>query len=240
MAIKEINYQDKKYIISYEIKNSNKKRDIVFLHGWGSNKELMSSVFGLYLPDYRHIYIDLPGFGKSSNDNILTTKDYANIVNSFLQILDSDYFILVGHSFGGKVATLLNPKNLVLLSSAGIVEAKPLSVKIKIFLAKLLGKLGLGEFTRAFRTKDASNLPQNMYETLKNVVNEDFSKNFIDYSGFALVFWGDKDRATSIESGKKISKLIKNSKFFSYEGDHYFFLKNAKTITGVISSNVMD
>ncbi|QOG11529.1 alpha/beta fold hydrolase [Arcobacter sp. FWKO B] len=234
MAIKEVLYNNNKFQISYELANLDCSCDIVFLHGWGSNKELMQSAFGNTLSHYRHIYIDMPGFGRSSNDLILHTVDYANIIREFLNIIGSQPSVIVGHSFGGKVATLLNPKNLVLLSTAGIVEKKPLKIKVKICLTKILNLLGFKEFTKIFRTKDAQNLPQNMYETLKNVVNEDFSGEFEKFENTALIFWGKEDKATSLESGKKIAKLIKNSNFHILNGDHYFFLKHSKFITGII------
>jgi pimeloyl-ACP methyl ester carboxylesterase len=240
VAKKDIFYKNYLYSISYDIVNLNATKDIVFLHGWGSNKEVMKTAFGSYLQEMRHIYIDMPGFGNSTNEQVLTTADYEEIIKTFLNEIKSTPEVIVGHSFGGKVATLLNPKYLVLLSSAGILEEKPLDVKIKIALTKILGRLGLREFTKVFRTKDASNMPQNMYETLKNVVNEDFSTHFAEFKNTALIFWGTKDKATSLQSGKKISELIKDSNFHALNGDHYFFLQHAKFISEVIKSNVLD
>ena len=46
MASKEILYKQKKFKISYQILNIDKMKTIVFLHGWGSNKEIMSQAFG--------------------------------------------------------------------------------------------------------------------------------------------------------------------------------------------------
>jgi pimeloyl-ACP methyl ester carboxylesterase len=240
VAKKDIFYKNYLYSISYDIINFNATKDIVFLHGWGSNKEVMKTAFSSYLQEMRHIYIDMPGFGNSTNEQVLTTFDYVEIIKTFLEEIKSNPEVIVGHSFGGKVATLLNPKYLVLLSSAGILEEKPLDVKIKIAMTKILGKLGLREFTKVFRTKDAANLPQNMYETLKNVVNEDFSSHFTEFKNTALIFWGTKDKATSLQSGKEISKLIKDSNFHALNGDHYFFLQHAKFISEVIKSNVLD
>ena len=71
-------------------------------------------------------------------------------------------------------------------------------------------------------------MSENMYATFKNVVNEDFSSHFSNFSNNALVFWGEKDTATSLESGKKMASLLKKSIFTSYDGDHFFFAKNAK------------
>ena len=239
MATKNLIVDNKNFDISYEIVNPAATKDIIFLHGWGSNKDIMKNIFSPYLKDFRHIYIDLPGFGKSSNNYVLTTQDYAKIVDEFLKLLDSSKDIIAGHSYGGKVAVLLNPKNLVMLSSAGILEEKPFDVKAKIFLAKIFNALGLRNITKRFRSKDVNTMSENMYTTFKNVVNEDFSSYFSNFSNNALVFWGEKDTATSLESGKKMASLLKKSIFISYDGDHFFFAKNAKNISERIENGIL-
>ena len=239
MATKNLIVDNRNFDISYEIVNPTAKKDIIFLHGWGSNKDIMKNVFSPYLKDFRHIYIDLPGFGKSLNNYVLTTKDYAKIVDEFLKLLTSSKDVIAGHSYGGKVATLLNPANLVLLSSAGILEEKPLDVKVKIFFAKVFNALGLRAVTKRFRSKDVNTMSENMYTTFKNVVNEDFSSYFSNFSNNSLVFWGEKDTATSLESGKKMASLLKKSIFTSYDGDHFFFAKNAKNISERIENGIL-
>jgi len=232
MATKNIDYFEKYFEINYEIVNNSKEEVIVFLHGWGSNKEVMKKAFGKELEEYKHIYIDMPGFGKSSNDYPLTTLDYAHIMKIFLEKLEinPNKVTIVGHSFGGKVATALMPQLLVLLSSAGILEAKSTKTKCKIMISKIFNKLGLKNISKIFRSKDVDNMSQNMYETFKNVVDEDFSEYFKGFYNQALIFWGETDNATALESGKKIHKYIKNSSFKSYPQDHYFFLKNNNDI----------
>lgn len=231
MAIKTILYQDKKFTISYDIVNFESKTDLVFLHGWGSNKEIMKQAFGRHLGEFRHIYIDLPGFGKSTSDSVLGTRDYAAIVDLFLESIGAKKLVVVGHSFGGKVAALLNPRLLVLLSSAGIVCSKPFWVRSKIALFKLLKPLGFGKIRRFFVSADAKGLKETMYLTFKNVVDENFESVFAGYFGDALLFWGEEDTATPIESGRRIKELIKKSTLYSYSGDHYFFMKHAGDIS---------
>ena len=234
MAIKEIKYKSNRFKISYEIVNPDKKIDILILHGWGSNKEIMKQAFGNELNIYRQIYIDLPGFGGSSNDMVLTTKDYANIISLFIEEIKANPTAIMGHSFGGKVATLLNPKYLILLSSAGIKTKKPWSVKVKIATFKLLKPLGFGKIRELFVSSDAKGMSHQMYETFKNVVDEDFRDEFAKYRGNALLFWGEDDTATPLYTGKKIASLIKNSHIYPLSGDHFFFLKHAKFISDKI------
>ena len=242
MAVKEIKYGGKIYRISYETINPANKDVALFLHGWGANKEIMKKAFGAYFKDFRHVYVDMPGFGASSMHGALATKDYAKIMKSFLDELGANPKIIFGHSFGGKVATLLNPQYLALLSSAGIVAKKPLWVRFKIALFKFLKLFGLGFLYKFFATKDVKGMSKTMYETLKNVVDEDFSSKFADFSGKAFIFWGEEDKATPLKSGERVSRLIKNSEFHALKGDHFFFLLHARYIDGVVNAglNVTD
>lgn len=238
MALARIHYQGSAFPISYDLHNlsiPSPRGVLVFLHGWGSNKELMKIAFGQSFGEYVHLYIDLPGFGASANEQILHTHDYAQIIESLLSYihthfseLDSQEFIMVGHSFGGKVATLLAKEQLILLSSAGILTPKPLKVRAKILLAKLCK--GLGIRAKFLRAQDAHNLNEAMYQTFKNVVDEDFSQFFKQCRAQVFVFWGKDDSATPLSSGEMIASLLPRSQFFPLEGDHYFFLKQAKLI----------
>jgi pimeloyl-ACP methyl ester carboxylesterase len=198
----------------------------------------MRGVFSAHLEGFRHIYMDLPGFGKSNSQAVLTTDDYASIVNLFLSQVNSDGEIIVGHSFGGKVALLLNPKLLVLLSSAGIYRPKSLTVKLKIALFKTLKYLGLGKLRSVFASDDAKALSKEMYETFKIVVDEDMSGQFQVYGGRALLLWGDADTATPLESAEKIDALIEDSRLVVYNGDHYFFMKHADEVCKEIETEV--
>lgn len=246
MAQKLILYKDVQFPLHYEFLNLNISHPqgvICFLHGWGSNKELMKLSFGQSFRDFIHLYVDMPGFGGSACDRSLNTNDYAEILRLFFgalkntnKILDSIEWIMLGHSFGGKVATLLADKRLILLSSAGILEKKSLRVRCKIALAKVFKKLGLS--ANILRSKDASGLNNGMYETFKNVVNEDFRKHFAACNAQAFIFWGEQDGATTLQSGKEIAALMKRSYFFVMQGDHYFFMKQAKIIEEEFMKNI--
>lgn len=236
MAIKEIKFGFKKYKISYEILNPNANKDVVFLHGWGADKEIMKKAFCAKFSKFRHIYIDLPGFGKSSMNAAINTKEYAKIISKFLTEINSTKDIIIGHSFGGKVAVLLDPKILVLLSSAGIILKKRLSIRLKIAFFKVFKMLGFGFLYKFFASKDVAGMSKEMYETFKKVVNEDFSAYFKDYKGMAFIFWGKDDKTTPLKCGERLNSLIKNSEFFPLVGDHFFFLLHGEFINNVVLS----
>ena len=236
MASKEIEYKNSRFKLAYELVNPKEEKVLIVLHGWGSNKEIMKQAFGNTLPEYKHIYLDMPGFGKSTNEIVLTTDDYGQIVKRFLEVLGVEATIAMGHSFGGKVATLLDTPCLALLSSAGVVTEKPWSIKLKIATVKFLKPLGMTFIRDIFKSKDVENMSHEMYETFKNVVDEDFEDSFAQSNSKALCFWGKEDTATPLYTGEKIAGLIANSQFYPLEGDHYFFLHHKEFIAQTIAT----
>lgn len=240
MAIRDIVYRNNIVTISYRIINHNAQKNIVFLHGWGSNKELMVMAFEKSFHDFNHLYIDLPGFGGSINTMLLNTYDYANIIELFLQQIHinavSEHSIIVGHSFGGKIALLLN-REIILLSSAGILLPKPFGIKCKIFLSKILKYSPISlDFLKA---QDARNLNSIMYEVFKCVVNEDFKDVYARFQQKATIFWGRNDTATPLESYHTICRLMPHAKSHVLEGDHYFFLQQASLIESLYNKDTI-
>jgi len=238
LAKKKILYRDGEFEVSYDILNFSQDKSIIFLHGWGSSRTIMKRVFSPFFSDYKQLYIDLIGFGDSGEPPFpLDSYSYRDIIELFLKEVGFKKEIIVGHSFGGKLATLLKPKNLILLSSAGIIEEKPLLVKFKIAISKLLKYFGLSKLRNLFIANDGKNLSKNMYETFKSVIQEDFQNEFRAVkSENSLIFWGEDDTATSMESGEKIHKLIPNSKLFRLDGDHFFFSKHREFISKKITT----
>jgi pimeloyl-ACP methyl ester carboxylesterase len=240
MAIKNIVFKAKQYSLSYELLNHTSKKSILFLHGWGANKELMKRTFGGFLNEYCHIYLDFPGFGNSSAEEPVNSFDVRDITKEFLYSIGKDPQIIVGHSFGGKIALLLNPKNIVLLSSSGIVLPKRLWVKIKIKLFKIAKFFGLKGLYKVFASKDVKGMDPVMYETFKKVVNEDMSGYFRDYKGRAVIFWGKDDDVTPIIAAQKIASLIEDSTLFELQGGHFFFLNKGSFISEIIVKKLKD
>ena len=240
MALKSIQYKQHTFNISYDILNPDAHLTLLFLHGWGSNKEIMKQAFGDQLDQFRHVYVDLPGFGNSTCNMALETEDYANIMELFLaQINANQDPIIMGHSFGGKVALLLNPSILVLVGSAGIYVPKPMKVRLKIAVFKLLKVFGFARLRSLFVAEDAKTLSEPMYQTFKNVVNEDFAGRFARYDGRALLCWGKEDTATPLHTGHTMADLIRQSRMVEFEGDHYFFLKQGKAVAAEVEKTVL-
>ena len=223
--------------LAYELTGPIEGDKVLMLHGWGANKELMLKAFGPHAHSWRTLYLDLPGFGKSSEPKEgLDSEGYLQIVRAFLAAVDFDPKVVVGHSFGGKIATLLEPELLVLLASAGIPKTKSLRVRLKIALAKVLRPLKSHWVRKLLMTQDAQGYSEVMYATLKRVVDEDFSARFAARNKPTLICWGQNDTATPLASGLRLRALIPASGWFVFEGDHFFFLSHAKKIVEQIEN----
>ncbi|TKX30017.1 alpha/beta fold hydrolase [Campylobacter estrildidarum] len=244
MALTQINYEGNAYNLSYEMINPDQKKTLLILHGWGANKELMKQAFEKQFHNFCHLYLDLPGFGNSSIVKALKSNDYVNIIKEFLKEKKINIDVFLGHSFGGKIAALLalefKNSKLVLLSNSGILAPKSLKVRFKIIVFKFLKTIGLGRFYRYFASKDGANLSPLMYQTFKNVVDENMSHLFSKIDTKTLIFWGINDQATPLKSGETMHHLIKNSQFYPLDGDHFFFLKHAAFIAEKLKDDNAD
>lgn len=258
MAIKTIFYEQNELKISYDFIDKNSNQTILIIHGWGSNKELMS----LALKDIciNQIYIDLPGFGKSSVPfRAFDSIDYTMVVREFMKACEYKIDFVLGHSYGGKISVLLTKTNLkkqnndfipcddfdndiklILLSSAGIRIEKSFTTKLKISIFKILKKLGFSFLQKAFISKDAQGMSSVMYETFKKVVDEDISNILSSTKNHTLLLWGKKDTATPLICANAFKSLLQNSSLHIIDEDHFFFLKEKQNCVKLINSFILD
>ena len=80
-------------------------KDIILLHGWGQNIEMMQPLGNPLSKKYRITIIDFPGFGDSEEPkSAWTMYDYAMLIEELVEKLKIKKPIIMGHSFGGRVA----------------------------------------------------------------------------------------------------------------------------------------
>ena len=82
-----------------------KGKDIVLLHGWGQNIEMMKPLGDPFSDRYRITILDLPGFGQSEEPKeAWTMSNYNEMLEDFLNQVQVKKPIMIGHSFGGRLA----------------------------------------------------------------------------------------------------------------------------------------
>ena len=80
---------------------------LVFLHGWGGDREYWKNQVEALAGEYRVVAIDQAGFGESGRNRKVWTADaLAGDVAAVVKELGLKRVILVGHSMGGPVALL--------------------------------------------------------------------------------------------------------------------------------------
>lgn len=210
---------------------------LLFLHGWGCSGEIWKNQREFFAKNYRVITVDLPGFGNSPPPQKAEDSHYfAEEIYAILKALDIKKVLLVGHSFGGKIALLLTAKHpeivsaLVLVSSTGVLRnrLKNFVKKCLYKTAKLLAKIGLIDKEKLQRGGSADFKASQgvMRGVLCKIVKEDVLKQARLLCCPTLLIWGKDDGETPLKSGKKLEKNIKNSALVLCGKGHFPFLEN--------------
>ena len=221
------------------------KKPILFLHGWQADSRSFAPLVPFLFKNYHLYLLDLPGFGKSKPPSFsFSSFEYANKVVKWIKIKKLQRINLVGHSFGGKIASIIAAKypryisRLILIAPSGIPHPKfyyklknllPSKIKEKIFLL----------FKPFLVSEDYKNAGK-LLPIFKTVVKEDLRPIFSKIKIPTLIIWGRKDDQLPPEDGKIIKSLIKSSKLVIMDGDHWPFLKNPKKTAQLIDKFIKD
>lgn len=214
---------------------------IILLHGWGQNKEMMN-ILGDTLEGYRRISIDLPGFGESSEPKeVLSVKDYAEIVHEIINKLDIKPINIVGHSFGGRIgakyASMYHVDHLVLLA-APLYKTKE---TYKTKLVKALGKIipeGLKEkLKKHIGSSDYKKASKVMREILIEHINTDLSEDIKKVNTPTLLIWGTDDKAVSVRDARKAEKEFKDAALIEIPyATHYAYIEHLGRVSSILNN----
>lgn len=218
----------------------NGEKNIVFLHGWGSDASAFFFVAKQLCAKYRVVAIDFLGFGQSDYPpDFYGVKEYAADVASLLDVLHIKAATFVGHSFGGRVAIELAvyypqiAKRIVLVDSAGIKPKRKPSYYFKVFAHKILKKLG----KRGLKgSSDYNALCDEMKKVFVRVVNYNQKRilNKIDVP--CAIFWGKDDKETPFYMYKCFLKNIDEAQGFLLNGGHFAFVEDKVTFGLILSA----
>lgn len=218
-------------------------KNVILLHGWGCNKTIYSRL----IKDLKHKYcfysLDLPGFGDSEVEIPLTIDEYGDILQNFIKKNKIESPIVLGHSFGGRVAINFASKyyceKLILVDSAGIKRFNYKVVEYKI-KKNVLKTLRMNKKIESLRSKysstDYKNANEVLREILKKAVNYDQRNELKKVVCETLIIWGRFDQDTKLKDGKLMRKLIRNSELVVFDNGHYPFLEDSKKFSLVLDA----
>lgn len=192
---------------------------VVALHGWGRNRQDWSAT----LQGYDALALDLPGFGATPPPETgWTTMQYAEWVTEVLEGLDRP--VLVGHSFGGRIAVKVGatrPELVRGLVLTGVPLLRPQATGAKpawqYRLVRTLHKRGLvGEdrmeaWRRRYGSADYVAAQGVMREVLVKAVGEDYTHELERIRTHKLpvaMVWGEHDTAAKTEMARTARDLL--------------------------------
>jgi len=209
---------------------------LLILHGWGSCAERWDKITKLIAAGNIKVIIpDLPGFGGSELPSTAwNLNNYCDFIEQFvinIPELTKDFYLL-GHSFGGALASkfaIKHPQKIkkLFLVAAACIRRKTIK---KRFLARISKIFKIFSFfpsydiiRRAFYkfvVGKSDYLQTNgvMKEAFLRVISEDLSQHLSFIKVPTVIVWGDKDSTTLLEDAYFINKKIENSKLVIIPG----------------------
>lgn len=183
----------------------------------------------------------MPGFGKSPfNPNLKNSYHYADLIYLWIKKRKISNVVLIGHSFGGKVASLVAIryphllKGLILISSSGIPHPR----FYYSFLPFIKKTPFFHKFRNLFLSRDYKEAGI-MLPVFKNIVKEDLRNDFARIKTPTLILWGEDDKELSVQDAYIIKSLVKGSCVKIVKGaGHFPFLDNPKKIAYFIDNFV--
>jgi pimeloyl-ACP methyl ester carboxylesterase len=182
----------------------------VFLHGWRQNRDSLRAIGVLFEGTHSVHLLDLPGFGEAPPPpHDWDTIKYADLVQQYVQERIRGTVVLVGHSFGGRVAVRLASRGLaeiravVLMGVPGLPAPRWSRVRVRRSAIRLLrrgltalrsitGPRPVEWHTRTFGSRDYLAAGE-LRSLFVRTVNEDLTDSARRIACPALLIWGSED-----------------------------------------------
>ena len=234
-----MNFIFKGEIIDYNFYQDKNKPTIIFLHGWGGNKFSFIKTINLLKNRFSILTLTMPS---TKPMNVCWDLfDYSNLILELCKLYNIKSCIIICHSFGLRVASLLKEKikveKIFITGGAGMKKFK-ICKKIEQNNNKiLLKKNNLKFLFQVVASKDYLALSNINKITFKNVVN--FVTNHISkFNCHMFLFWGKDDKETKIWIAKKLKKLNENCVLKIVKSDHFAYLKKESEFNNFVVRNL--
>lgn len=224
-----------------EVLGDSASRHIVFMHGWGRNRDSLRAIGVLFQRTHSVHLLDLPGFGDAPSPPAdWDTIKYADLVQQYLIDRVSAPVVLVGHSFGGRIALRLASRRLpqvraiVLMGVPGLPAPPWSRRRVSGTAIRLLRRLltmtrsvtGSGPIewhTRKFGSRDYL-AAGGLRSILVRTVNEDLTESAQAVACPALLIWGSDDTETPPSLAYRFKELLGHATLEMLpHKDHYLY-----------------
>ncbi|WP_417449069.1 alpha/beta fold hydrolase [Kordiimonas sp.] len=217
-------------------------QSLIWLHGWGMEHASLKRLASIFKASNKNVLYDQPGFGRTPKlRDGAGTEDYADDLARELEAVPGAPHILIGHSFGGRVAVQMAARHptlvkaIVLIGGAGLQRRRSAQFKIRAWVIRNIGRLARFSdalfrtrlrdvYVQRFGSADYKNAGS-LRPTFVRVVNEDLSRTAKAVRCPALLIYGSDDTEAPPEIGRRFESLIPIARFVEVPGfDHWDIL----------------
>lgn len=196
--------------------------DLYIIHGWTYTVEPWKHTLAMLRDNGISVkMLHVPGLTEKS-DKVFTIDDYVKWADKNIP----DGAIALGHSNGGRILLNLCSKKpeklkyLILLDAAGVYEPSTRK-KIVASMAKIgkpLKKIPLVDkaFHKITGSTDYSKAPENMKQTLTNMLESDKDLDISKVETKTFILWGKKDTTTPPRQATTMYEKLPNAELKFY------------------------
>ena len=196
--------------------------DLYIIHGWTYTVEPWKNTLAMLRDNGISVkMLHVPGLTEKS-DKVYTIDDYVKWADENIP----DGAVALGHSNGGRILLNLcadNPeklKYLILLDAAGVYEpsARKKVVEKMAKIGKPLKKVPIIDkaFHKITGSTDYSRAPENMKQTLANMLESDKNLDFGKVTTKTFILWGKKDTTTPPRQATTMYEKLPNAELKFY------------------------
>ena len=235
--------------------------DVVLLHGWNLSKVTFAPLHDAFKnAGFRVHSLDFPGFGnEKAPDRPWHIVDYAEFLKRYFDTHHIQKAVVVGHSFGGRVAlkfSQLYPSSVSSLILSGTPGLSPV-LKLKMFFFFILAKVGTFIFSippltifqdwarrllyYASGSREFFKAEGTMRQTFKNVVTDDLLVPMQSIMMPCLLLWGEFDLVVPLSIMYRMAEVIPNAKIkIISEADHGAPFKSPEVFVSYVQAFLKD
>lgn len=195
---------------------------VVWLHGWGRRgQDFAGAATLLASANVASVALDLPGFGASPLPaRAGGARHYADLVAPVIKEMGDGPFILVGHSFGGTVATVLAAREpamvrAVVLTGApilrgGATSSSPVGYRVIRSLHRrgVVSDVRMEAARQKYGSVDYRNAHGLLREVLVASVNESYEEELATIHQPVALVWGENDRDVPFDVAERGAELL--------------------------------